>query len=377
MKENEKGILQKKMMGRGIVWHSYKAVLTPSMLGFARKVAAEVDESDMRMIDHIPLHRVSAVYYVSDFLGAMRSEEQALRHKAKKIDSLLYSEAITRHQAVVSGGLCAKVMDDVTTEDFAILITTVEGDGVTPGRACVYRAASQNEIETWYQAIISASSECKRQYEEYLRRSLIGHSCFRRMRMSAHDLHQAPRWKVFVSFIVLATFGTDIWEAQFMYQDWTGKETELELYKNVVFLCDIAFNIFFLLELGINLIANTDGTCGGFLGWLQKPWNMMDIALNSLAILSFITDPFLRQLRPVRVLRISRFFRKYPSINRIVSSLGRAMKGLLSAFALLMMTNCVFAVLATDLYRTDNPIFFRDFSTSFFTMFQVATPPYP
>ena len=53
------------------------------------------------------------------------------------------------------------------------------------------------------------------------------------------------------------------------------------------------------------------------------------------------------------------------------------MKGLLSAFALLMMTNCVFAVLATDLYRTDNPIFFRDFSTSFFTMFQVATPTYP
>ena len=197
----------------------------------------------------------------------------------------------------------------------------------------------------------------------------IGTNPFRLAQAKSRWLYLRPEWRAVTGSLVVVSFVLDMVEAELKYREGRTQQTEAFI-DFVVWQGDIIFTAFFLGEMAVNYVAHWDRPWA----WICKPWNILDMTLNLLSICSFfVGEDVLRMLRPIRVFRVVRLFRRFKSLNRIVTALGMALGPVSSAMALLIITTCGFPVLATTLFREDNPEFFNDFSTSMFTMFQISS----
>lgn len=78
-------------------------------------------------------------------------------------------------------------------------------------------------------------------------------------------------------------------------------------------------------------------------------------------------------LRVLRVFRVLRLVRGLTSLRQIVHALVACLSPICNAVALFLMITCIYAIIATDLFKERSPEFFGSFSASAFTMFQCAT----
>jgi hypothetical protein len=58
-------------------------------------------------------------------------------------------------------------------------------------------------------------------------------------------------------------------------------------------------------------------------------------------------------------------------INRIILAISSAIRPVVNAFLILLVVTSIFATLGTHLFKSRSHIYFGDFATSLFTMFQV------
>ena len=120
----------------------------------------------------------------------------------------------------------------------------------------------------------------------------------------------------------------------------------------------------FVLELSIKLFAQG-------LRFFREPWNVFDFLVVSIALIP--SSGPLAVLRALRVLRVLRLISMVPRMRFIVESLLRAVPGIASIAALMLLLYYVFAVMATGLFGDRFPEWFGTLGDSMYTLFQVMT----
>ena len=113
--------------------------------------------------------------------------------------------------------------------------------------------------------------------------------------------------------------------------------------------------------------------------FFRDGWNIFDFLIVLISLMPATQG--LKVIRTLRVLRILRLLSAIPSMRQVISGLLRAIPGMLSAIALLLIVIYVFAILANQLFGDDcfrgyldncEP-FFGTLGDSLYTLFQIMT----
>lgn len=102
-----------------------------------------------------------------------------------------------------------------------------------------------------------------------------------------------------------------------------------------------------------------------------NPWSIFDVIVISVAFMPS-TGAF-SILRAARVLRALRLVSMFPKLKRVVEGLIRAIPGIGSIVAVLVIIMYVFGVMATKLYGQTYPEWFGRLPSSIFSLFQIMT----
>ena len=100
--------------------------------------------------------------------------------------------------------------------------------------------------------------------------------------------------------------------------------------------------------------------------------NLRSLSLKQNTGLGVDSLPAIAVLRLVRVFKMVRLFTKARSLRMLINALVSSLLPVLNAFAILFLVSSIYAVVATDLYRSRSE-FFTDFANSLYSLFQIAT----
>lgn len=107
------------------------------------------------------------------------------------------------------------------------------------------------------------------------------------------------------------------------------------------------------------------------LRFFRNPWNAFDFAVVGIALIP--SSGPLAVLRALRVLRVLRLISVVPRLRFVVEALLRAIPGISSIAALMLVLFYVFAVMATGLFGGHFPQWFGTVGDSMYTLFQIMT----
>lgn len=140
----------------------------------------------------------------------------------------------------------------------------------------------------------------------------------------------------------------------------------------LIFALDMAVTTFFVLEILVKLTVFRQR-------FFRDGWNLFDLLIVIISLVPATQG--LRVIRTLRVLRILRLMSAIPSMRLVITGLLKAIPGMLSAIALLLIVIYVFAILSTQLfggqcyqgYLDRCEYFFGDLGKSLYTLFQIMT----
>jgi voltage-gated sodium channel len=121
---------------------------------------------------------------------------------------------------------------------------------------------------------------------------------------------------------------------------------------------------FFTVEIGLKL-------------WLYRgrffrdPWNVFDFLIVTVAWVP--TSGPLSVLRALRIVRALRLLSIVPQMRTVIGALFRALPGMGSVIAVLLLVFYVAAVMATKLFGADFPDWFGSVGASMYSLFQIMT----
>lgn len=121
----------------------------------------------------------------------------------------------------------------------------------------------------------------------------------------------------------------------------------------------------YVIEIAAKLFAY------GLRGFVRNPWNIFDFVIVGVTLIP--NQQGLAVLRALRILRALRLISIVPSMRTVVLALLRAIPGMGSVTALLLLVFYIFAVMATKLFAEAFPDWFGTIGASFYTLFQVMT----
>jgi len=145
--------------------------------------------------------------------------------------------------------------------------------------------------------------------------------------------------QVFVAFLIVANFATNIIEKQI---DPFGKH-----YSTIFAGFDFFYNICFTLELGVNLYANW------FCRFWRSGWNVFDAVVVSIGVINMLKLPLPKAfslLRMMRAFRVFRLFKRVKALNKIIVAIVKAVPGVANAFLILTIIMCIYAILGVELF---------------------------
>ncbi|MFN3826144.1 MAG: ion transporter [Micavibrio sp.] len=172
-------------------------------------------------------------------------------------------------------------------------------------------------------------------------------------------LLEHPRFTFFITFLIL------------LNAVMLGLETDnriMESYGRLLHLADHAILAIFVLELVSKMVVYRKA-------FFRSGWNWFDFIIVGISLIP-ASGP-LTVLRALRVFRVLRLLSVVPSLRRVVSALFRAIPGMASILAVLLIIYYVAAVLATHVFgHSHDPVLEDLFGTvgrSMFTLFQLMT----
>ena len=120
----------------------------------------------------------------------------------------------------------------------------------------------------------------------------------------------------------------------------------------------------FVIELVLRMYAH------GF-RFFRDPWGVFDFVIVAIALVP-ASEQF-SVLRALRILRALRLISGVPRMRRVVEALLRAVPGIGSVAALLLLVFYVFSVIATKLFGAAFPQWFGTIGESMYSLFQIMT----
>jgi voltage-gated sodium channel len=105
--------------------------------------------------------------------------------------------------------------------------------------------------------------------------------------------------------------------------------------------------------------------------FFQDGWNLFDFAIVAIAWLP-ASGP-LAVLRALRIVRVLRLISIVPQMRAVVGALFKALPGMVSIIAVLVLVFYIGAVMATKLYGAAFPDWFGSVGASMYSLFQIMT----
>jgi len=141
---------------------------------------------------------------------------------------------------------------------------------------------------------------------------------------------------------------------------------------------DTIFTVVYAVELAFNMYGNW------FYPFWANTWNWLDFTVVMSSVFEAIAMELqylghgipsmdLNILRLLRIFRIVRVLNKLEAMQRIVTSMACALESVVNVFLIFWIILSIYAIIGTNVYSESHPDLFRKFSTSSFTMFQIAT----
>jgi len=146
-----------------------------------------------------------------------------------------------------------------------------------------------------------------------------------------------------------------------------GLETVSSLvprYGEILHILDQMILAVFVVEIALKLYA-----FGGL--FFLNGWYIFDFLIVAIALMP--ASGVFSVLRILRILRVLRLISRVPQLRFVIEALLKAIPGIGSIFALLLIMYYVFAVIATKLFGSDFPQWFGSLNQSMYTLFQIMT----
>ena len=155
-------------------------------------------------------------------------------------------------------------------------------------------------------------------------------------------VHDSTAWQLLAAAIIVTNFAVTVYEAEV--------DPTKGLHATRWYALDVTFNLFFLVELLVNVLSHTPRE---FLRSPNALWNIFDTAVvitGMLAVARIDTGP-LSDIKTLRAFRILRLFRRVPALNKMTTALVRAIPATINALILLLLSMCIFAILAVEFFQ--------------------------
>lgn len=122
--------------------------------------------------------------------------------------------------------------------------------------------------------------------------------------------------------------------------------------------------VIFVIELLLKLIVYR-------LSFFKNAWNVFDFIIVAITLAP--AGEGVSVLRALRIMRALRLISVVPSMRLVVQALARAIPGMSSVVALLILVFYVASVMATKLFGSSFPDWFGDIGLSVYSLFQIMT----
>ena len=120
----------------------------------------------------------------------------------------------------------------------------------------------------------------------------------------------------------------------------------------------------FVVELLLRLFVSR-------LRFFTQPWSLFDAFVVLVALIP--NSQAFAALRALRVLRVLRLLSMVPTMRKVIEGLLRAIPGIASVAAIMLLFFYVFAVVGTHLYSATFPQWFGSLGETMYSLFQIMT----
>lgn len=167
---------------------------------------------------------------------------------------------------------------------------------------------------------------------------------FFKYQKKVRDIYQSDPVVKTVAGLIILNFLTEIAEKQW---DPASKPE----YANIWLGFSYFYNTCFTIELIVNLYGNMGGPMK-FAFW-KDSWNIFDFVVVTIGILIMAEVNLgpLKLLRMMRAFRVFRLFKRIKQLNKIITSLMKAVPGMFYAFVIMTIVMCIFANLGVEFFR--------------------------
>ena len=359
------GILSKRIQGNSITWSERFIRLTPDAMTIG------IDVDDVR--DYIQLLDISDIWLWSvepqkegsnikaqsvfgeqdhaDVQEVISAESSAEERMAKGADSVQLSSSIV--------GLAATVGED----DFSQMEWRNAFSVHVPkyGRTYHLRGISYDETAEWLQSIKETRRAAVRRHA-----AALGLTVNQKVQVFVRTVFGNRTFQLVLSGILFLNYCINIIESESAEQS-----AEAELFFDRI---DIVFTIVYMLELIFNMYGHW------FWAFFTNWWSVFDLVIVSCSVVDLIVMNVAKDvnlniavIRLLRIFRIIRVLGKLESLNAVVVALTSSIGSVANVFVIFWVILSIYAIIGTSMYADSHPNLFKKFSSSAFTMFQIAT----
>ncbi|MDP3372519.1 MAG: ion transporter [Candidatus Paracaedibacteraceae bacterium] len=125
---------------------------------------------------------------------------------------------------------------------------------------------------------------------------------------------------------------------------------------------DHAFMVFFISEISIRCIALR-------LRFFKSVWNLLDMVVILISVIP--ATGYFTAFRALRILRLVRLIKFFPKMRFLITSIDRAIPGMISISSLLTLFFLIFSIISFNLFKDVNPKYFNTIDNTMLTMFQL------
>ena len=354
------GVLSKRIQGSTIHWAERILKLTPDAILFG----TDLDE----VRDHIKLLDISDIWvWCIDDGSKVKGESVFDEEDRRDIQNIISADLSAMEKVPVS-------VDSEQVSTHVGLSAQVDGEHFSQmewknvfsihlskyGRTYHLRGISYDDTSEWLHFIKEARRSAVRKYT-----AALGLTTNQKLQIFVRTVF-ANRWfQYLLSCILLFNFILNIIQCE------TPESTHSSHYFDDI---DFALTIIYMLELVFNMYGHW------FWPFFTNMWSVFDfiIILFSVVdiILTSVASDVNANITVIRLLRIFRIFRvmgKLNSLNCVVVAVTDSLWSVANVFFIFWMILSIYAIIGTSIYSESHPNLFKKFSTSSFTMFQVAT----
>lgn len=139
-------------------------------------------------------------------------------------------------------------------------------------------------------------------------------------------------------------------------------------YLSVLNIFDISVTIFFLVEILLRFIADTNKR-----DFFKKAWNIFDTLIVVVSLIPVDESEFVFLARLIRIFRVLRLISVIPELRVLVGALIKALPSMGYVLLLMFILFYIYAAVGSFIFEVINPILWGDIAIAMLTLFRVVT----